>query len=106
MDSNNPVRPKLDTVHHIALTVTNIKDAVEWYTSQFECKVDYQDNTWAMIQFANIKIAFVLPEQHPPHLAFVKKDAEQLGKLTSHRDGSQSIYIQDTVGNQVEFIKF
>jgi hypothetical protein len=44
----------------------------------------------------------VSPGQHPPHIAFVVEAPERFGPLTPHRDGSRSIYIQDSEGNVVE----
>ena len=39
----------------------DIKGAVEWYTKTFHCRVSYQDDTWAMLEFANLKLALVVP---------------------------------------------
>ena len=47
----------LDTLHHAALRVKNVKETVEWYTKRFRCNVEYQDATWAMLEFANLKLA-------------------------------------------------
>ncbi len=94
-----------DKIDHIALSVSNIAEAVSWYTRTFKCSVDYQDNSWALLAFDNIKIALVIPEQHPTHIAFVRDDAEAYGALKTHRDGTQSCYIQDFSGNSIEIMK-
>ena len=94
-----------DTLHHIAIQVKNIQRAVEWYTVKFKVKVSYQDDTWAMLQFKNINLALVLPEQHPPHVAIESPDADQFGTLTKHRDGTESIYITDSEDNVLEVMK-
>lgn len=100
---NDTILP--DTLHHIAIQVKNIQRAVEWYTAKFQVKVSYQDNTWAMLQFKNINLALVLPEQHPPHIAIESPDAGQFGTLTKHRDGTESVYITDSENNILEVMK-
>lgn len=94
----------LSALHHIAISVENISDAIAWYQSQFRCEVVYQDETWGMLQFANIQMALVLPGQHPPHLGFAVPNADDYGTLKTHRDGSRSIYTSDPFGNVVELL--
>ncbi|MBL8149198.1 MAG: VOC family protein, partial [Blastocatellia bacterium] len=89
---------------HIAISVPDIEKAVDWYTEKFSCKVLYKDDTWAFLEFANIKLALVIPEQHPAHIAFVTPKAEDYGKLKAHRDGTRSIYIADPFGNSIEMM--
>jgi catechol 2,3-dioxygenase-like lactoylglutathione lyase family enzyme len=52
--------PKLDTLHHVAIFVSNVKETVAWYTQHFDCRAVYQDDTWAIVQFANVSLAFVV----------------------------------------------
>ena len=92
----------MEKIDHIAIVVTNINHAVNWYTKNRDCKVIYQNETWADLQFENIKLALVLPQDHPPHIAFVDESIEG----TEHRDGSESIYEHDTFGNIIERIKY
>jgi extradiol dioxygenase family protein len=94
----------LDSVHHVAVAVQDVKAAVEWYRKHFQCKVSYQDDSWAMLDFANLKVALVIPSQHPPHLAFVHPEAEKFGALNAHRDGTRSVYLTDPAGNAVEVL--
>ena len=96
--------PPLDALHHVAVSVKDINQAVDWYTRTFQCKVSYQDATWAMLEFANLKVALVIPEQHPPHLAFVHPEAEKFGPLKPHRDGTRSVYLHDPAGNSIEIM--
>ncbi len=95
---------ELDSLDHVAVSVTDIAAAVDWYTSNFRCEVKYQDPTWAYLAFANIRLALVVPHQHPPHLALVSPDAAKFGPLTIHRDGTQSVYVKDPSGNAVEIL--
>ncbi len=93
---------EMEKIDHIALVVGNIHQAVNWYTKNRDCKVNYKDESWAELQFENIKLALVLPQDHPPHIAF----EDDTIKGTEHRDGSESIYEHDTFGNIIEKIKY
>lgn len=94
----------LDKLHHIAISVNDVGQAVEWYTSTFKCEVAYHDSTWALLKFGNLSLALVIPEQHPPHIAFTNDRAADFGPLKPHRDGTRSCYIQDPSGNAVELM--
>lgn len=95
---------ELDAIHHVAISVKNIAEAVSWYTETFRCTISYQDETWAMLEFANLRMALVIASQHPPHIGFVNAEAEKYGELKLHRDGTRSIYIADPSGNAVEIL--
>jgi catechol 2,3-dioxygenase-like lactoylglutathione lyase family enzyme len=101
---NTALRSDLDSVHHLAISVTNIREAVDWYLANFKCRVSYQDDTWALLDFANLQVALVIPAQHPPHISFESEHAEKFGPLTAHRDGTRSTYITDPSGNSVEIL--
>ncbi|MBK9169334.1 MAG: VOC family protein [Bryobacterales bacterium] len=94
----------LDPIDHIALPSADIAATVEWYKNNFQCSVVYQDPTWAMLEFGNIKLAFVTPGQHPAHIAFVRENAEAFGPLKTHRDGTRSTYAADPGGNTIEIM--
>lgn len=98
-------KPKLDHIHHIAISVPDIGKALEWYTSRFNCEVEYVDKTWAFIKFANTKLALVLPKEHPSHFALSRPDANKFGELVTHRDGLKSVYITDAFGNSIEILE-
>ncbi len=110
-EKNNPTtKPtskteKLDNLHHVAVPVPNVAEAVEWYTSRFDCRVEYIDDTWALLAFDNTKLALVIPRQHPSHFAIARSDANKFGELVGHRDGSKSVYIKDPFGNSVEILE-
>lgn len=92
-----------DTVDHVAISVTDVQGTVDWYLKNFSCKVAYQDDTWALLEFANIRVAFVLPQQHPPHFALLR-DPSLFGVPKTHRDGTRSVYVSDPSGNSVEVL--
>ena len=95
----------LDTVDHVAISVNEIPPALDWYRRHFNCEVLYQDGTWALVQFSNIKLALVVASQHPPHLGFFTPKAGDFGPLKAHRDGTKSVYITDPAGNSVELLE-
>ena len=95
----------LDRVDHVAISVSEIAQTLDWYCRNFQCEVLYQDETWALVQFANIKLALVVPSQHPPHLGFFTPRAGDFGPLNPHRDGTKSVYITDPAGNSLELLE-
>ena len=96
---------KLDHIHHMAVSVPNIASSLEWYTFRFNCEVEYVDETWALLKFANTKLALVLPKEHPIHFALQRPDANKFGDLVTHRDGSKSVYISDSFGNTIAILE-
>ena len=94
----------MDKINHIAITVTNIKHATNWYTKNFDCKVKEEYDNWALLEFDNIDLALVSPTEHPPHIAFVDKDIKE--EHVTHRDGSKAKYEHDGFGNMIEKIKY
>ena len=93
----------MEKIDHIALVVSNVSKAVRWYESNRDCKIKYQDDTWALLEFDNIDLALVSAAEHPPHIAFVDNSIKN---GTRHRDGSESIYDHDGFGNIIEKIKY
>ena len=95
-------------IDHIAIQVDNVQDSAYWYEEQYGCSIEYCDSTWALLQFENVKLALVIKEEHPPHIAFevdeIDKDLPMESKL--HRDGSISKYTEDPSGNKIELIKY
>src|SRR5262245_42734765 len=97
-------KPEFATLDHVAISVKDVADSVKWYTTHFKCRVVYQDATWALLQFGNVRLAFVVPEQHPPHIAILG-DPNAYGEPKLHRDGTSSVYIQDPDGTNVEILE-
>jgi catechol 2,3-dioxygenase-like lactoylglutathione lyase family enzyme len=95
---------KLDAIDHVAIPVREIAPVVDWYRKTFKCEIGYQDDTWALLKFANMSLALVIPEQHPPHIGLVSEEAEKFGQLKLHRDGTRSTYVSDPAGNSVEIL--
>ena len=90
---------------HVALCVSDVSRSVEWYVSNAGAKVEYEDDTWAMVNVGGSKIAFVTEGHHPQHIAFRVSSTGDLGSnYKKHRDGSTYVYSKDPDGNTVEFI--
>jgi catechol-2,3-dioxygenase len=103
-DNQMEQHTKPDRVHHIALQVKDLGRAVDWYQAQFSSELLYRDDSWALLRFSNVNLALVMPDQHPAHIAFTHPHAEQFGELVLHRDGTRSVYIEDSEGNTVEIM--
>ena len=95
----------MEKLQHVAVTVDDIHKALDWYRARFNVETTYADDSWALLQFDNIALALVLPEQHPPHIAVERDKAEAYGPLRHHRDGSASTYIRDPWGNAIEIMQ-
>lgn len=95
----------MDRLHHVAIAVTDVPAAAAWYRERFSAETVYEDATWALLRFANIDLALVLPGQHPPHIAIEHADAARYGTLKNHRDGTASVYVGDPFGNVIEIMQ-
>lgn len=97
---------KLD---HVAVTVDNIENGVQWYMSRFDLEILYQDDSWAMLKVSepDIKIALVIESQHPNHIGISCDSLPPFAKEgTFHRDGSEYHYDTDPWGNTWEWVKY
>ena len=93
---------KLD---HVAIQVKNIQDSVAWYVSNLEADILHCDETWAMLQVGDLKLALTIASQHPPHFAFKVDDVKKIpSPAGQHRDGSFYRYIKDPDGNVIEYV--
>ena len=94
-------------IDHIAIQVDDIYEACEWYSGHFNANVLYFDQTWALLNFDNIKLALILPNQHQNHVAVeVKPEKYPHLEFKQHRDGSNYHYLTDPWGNCVELIDY
>lgn len=97
---------------HVAIHTRKelMKETVDFYRRFLNGVVLHQDETWSLIEGSGVKIALVVPEQHPVHTGFVISDEEYIelimqGKVfKKHRDGSKSVYIKDPSNNSVELL--
>ena len=92
-------------IDHIALQVNDIKESVEYY-KDYGASIIHQDDTWAFLQFDNIKLALVIEDEHPYHIAFEVDMLPHTENVKKHRDGSISYYIKDPSDNTIEIIQY
>lgn len=107
-------RPSAAVFDHVARQVPDVAAAVAWYRQTVPgCRVLYQDATWAMLEAAGVRLAFVRQGDHPDHVGW-RISATELERLAAaharsirtHRDGTRSIYLQDPGGQWIEFITY
>lgn len=102
------------TFDHVAMQVPDIAAAVAWYRAHIApMRVLYQDASWAFIEAGGAKLAFVLKDQHPGHVAWrvsnaeLERQAARLGAtIAEHRDRTRSFYLESPGGQWVEVIAF
>lgn len=99
---------------HVAQQVPDIAAALEWWSGVVPgARVLYADETWGLLEAGGAKLAFVMADEHPNHLAF-KVSREELERLagvhrvavSGHRDGSRSFYLESPGGQGVEIIAY
>lgn len=99
---------------HVAQQVPDIAEAVDWQMRTIPgSTVLHQDPTWALVESGGAKLAFVLADQHPPHLAFrvsaaelERLAAEHDATIATHRDATRSIYLEGPGSLATEIISY
>jgi catechol 2,3-dioxygenase-like lactoylglutathione lyase family enzyme len=99
---------------HVAQIVPDIAEAIAWYRDLLpDAVVLYQDASWGFLDVGGVKLAFVVKDQHPNHLAWRVSD-EELERLAviynqeikPHRDGTRSFYLDAPGGQAIEIIAY
>lgn len=99
---------------HVAQQVPDIAEAVAWQMSTVPgTTVIHQDPTWALVESGGARLAFVLPDQHPNHIAYRVSGAEleRLAQehhvtVATHRDATRSIYLTGPGALRTEIISY
>ncbi len=99
---------------HVAQQVEDVAAAVAWYCQTIPgTRVLYQDATWAFIEAAGTKVAFIRQGDHPDHVAWrvSEPELEQLAAthnrpIRTHRDRTRSFYLAAPGDRWVEFIAY
>ncbi len=94
----------LDEIDHFAINVADIERSIKWYQNSFKCEVVFQNNTQAVLKFANVRLTLVLPSSEKSHISVYKDDAASLGTLRLRDDGLMTTFISDPTGNMVELV--
>ncbi len=95
----------MDRIDHVAIVVEDVPRAARWYAAEFNCEIEWSDQSWALLRFANCSLALVTPGQHPQHFAILTNEIERFGHPTPHRDGTRSVYRTDPDGNVFEMLE-
>jgi catechol 2,3-dioxygenase-like lactoylglutathione lyase family enzyme len=99
---------------HVALRVPDIAEALAWWLATVPgATVLHEDETWGLLEAGGVRMAFVLAEQHPDHVAW-KVSPEELerraalhdAEIAEHRDGTRSFYLEAPGGHGVEVIAY
>ena len=100
----------MSTIDHVAFTVTNIHEAVNWYKKQAGAHILHEDESWGLVEISGCKLSLVLPDEHPNHFAIKCKSLTDfpwpMENVDTHRDGSSYIYLRDPYGNAIEWIYY
>ena len=99
---------------HVAHQVPDIAAALEWWAGVVPgARVLYADETWGLLEAGGAKLAFVLAEQHPQHLAFAVSSetlerlaGEHGAEVALHRDGSRSFYLEAPGDGRLEIVAY
>jgi catechol 2,3-dioxygenase-like lactoylglutathione lyase family enzyme len=99
---------------HVAQRVPDVAAALAWWQRMVPgATVLHADDTWGMLEAGGAKLAFVLDEQHPDHLAYKVSTAElerlageHGATIAMHRDGSRSFYVQAPGEHRLEVIAY
>ena len=100
---------------HVAVESTSIERDIAFFREALPgLQVLHSDPTWGFLSAAGVKMAFVTPTQHPPHIAFRVDSRDELQDLASrnnasiaiHRDNSESFYLQAPGGAWVEIVYY
>lgn len=108
MDHELPLKKKVTRLDHVALNVNSINESASWYSENLGADVLYEDETWAMLQVGESKLALTVASQHPPHLGFTVSELNDIpcAAPSYHRDGSAYHYVKDPDGNIIEFLYY
>lgn len=99
---------------HAAQQVPDIAEALDWWQATVPgATVLHQDDSWGLLEAGGVKLAFVLADQHPDHLAWrvstlelERLAAEHDREIAPHRDGTRSFYLEAPGGQGVEIIAY
>ena len=99
---------------HVAIRVPDVAAAPAWWRQAVPgAEVLYADETWGLLEAGGAKLAFVVAEQHPDHIAFKvsgtefeRLAAEHAATIAPHRDGSRSFYVMAPGDHHVEVIAY
>ena len=98
----------MDIIDHIAIKVTDLKEAEKWYLDHLKAEITFRDHKYIRLRVENTNIALI-DEAHYPwaHIGILVKEQNKLpedGHRVEHRDGTIGVYVKDPFGNYIEYI--
>ena len=98
----------MDIIDHIAIKVSDLKEAESWYTEQLNGKVSFRDHKYVRLRLGNTNIALIDEKYYPhAHIGVLVEHKSELpvdGIRVEHRDGTTGVYVEDPFGNYLEYI--
>ena len=99
---------KLDIIDHIAIKVSDLQKAEEWYFSHLNAEITFRDHKYIRMRVGNSNIALIDEKYYPhAHIGLLVDRLEDLpkeGTRVEHRDGTVGVYVEDPFGNYIEYI--
>ena len=94
----------MDTLHHVAISVTDIAKAVEWFRTRLDCRVAYQDDTWAWSSSPTWGSRWSCPRSTRRTWGSCAPTRSRSARSRAHRDGTRSTYLAGPDGNVIEIV--
>jgi len=98
----------MDIIDHIAIKVSNLKEAEKWYLEHLDAEITFRDHKYIRIRLGNTNIALIDEAYYPwPHIGVLVENQDELpeqGQRVEHRDGTIGVYVKDPFGNYIEYI--
>ena len=98
----------MDIIDHIAIRVTDLQQAKEWYLEHLNAEVAFEEHKYVRLKTKNVNIALIderfYPYNHIGILVRHKSELPDHGERIEHRDGTIGVYVKDPFGNYIEYI--
>ena len=96
------------SVDHIAIRVSDLDVAQEWYEENLGAKLQFKDQYYRRMLLNNTTLALIDENRYPDnHIGILVEDFDELpnvGTRIQHRDGTVGVYLKDPFGHVVEYI--
>ena len=98
----------MDISDHIAIKVSDLKLAEEWYLEHLDAKITFKNTKYVRLKVNNTNIALIDEAQYTwPPIAVLVENQDELPEgveRVEHRDGTIGVYVKDPFGNYIEYI--
>ena len=94
----------MDRIDHVAIVVEDVPRAARWYASEFNCEIEWSDESWALLRFENCALALVTPGQHPNTSRCLLRKLSAMASRPP-TGTARSVYREDPDGNVFEMLE-